>query len=166
MNESNIKQIQIEVIDILHFWLSEELKWGEVEIEYAEEIANTINRALSFGGNLENSIKAAMRSCIEDQGVDWYDFGMLAKHSELTPEVIYETYLAKYTLNIFRQNHGYKTGEYKKHWLLPVLSLQFQEDNWFLERALEEIKKEEKEVIIEEINNRLEYWYGILEGGK
>ena len=25
LNESNIKQVQIEVIDILHFWLSEEL---------------------------------------------------------------------------------------------------------------------------------------------
>lgn len=164
--ESNKKQIQIEVIDILHFWLSEELKWGEVSIEYAAEIANRINRAFSFGGNLGNAIKAAMRSCIEDQGVDWYDFGMLAKHSELTPEVIYETYIGKYTLNIFRQKHGYKTGEYKKHWLIPVMSLQFQEDNWFLEKAIEQIKEQGHSVSIERIENCLEYWYGIVEGGK
>ena len=35
---------------------------------------------------------------------------------ELTPEALFREYVSKNVLNHFRQDRGYKTGEYKKTW--------------------------------------------------
>lgn len=162
-NESNKKQIQIEVIDILHFFLSWELvERGTEEIDY---IADSLEYK-AIHTDLNKTVESLMICCIMDSYPAWVILGAMKNHVGLSSSEVYETYIGKYTLNIFRQAHGYKTGEYKKHWLLPAISIEFQEDNWYLERAIDEIKDAGHTVTVEEITNRLEYWYGILEGGK
>jgi dimeric dUTPase (all-alpha-NTP-PPase superfamily) len=165
LTEENKKQIQIEVIDILHFWLSWQLTYG-LDYNNPETIAHKLNKGSTFLGNLEFAVNSLLGCCVCEDGGDWYNLGNLITKAELTSEQVYETYLSKYTLNIFRQDHGYKTGDYAKHWLYPALSLQFQEDNWFLEKAIQQIKDQGHEVSIERIRNCLEYWYSNLEGGK
>jgi hypothetical protein len=161
--ESNKKQIQIEVIDILHFWLSWELVQHE-EVGTAV-IADYLNPKGHIG-SVEVAVYDMMQACVFSDDPSWIDLGHLIKAAGLDASTVYEIYLGKYTLNKFRQRHGYKTGEYHKHWLLPAISIEFQEDNWYLEKAIDEIKAVGHSVTIEEIDNRLEYWYGILEGGK
>lgn len=165
LTEENKKQIQIEVIDILHFMFSWELSFAEFS-ESAETIADKLSAGSSIVEDIENSVPCVMQDCVAGDTVDWRSVGWLVNSAKLTAEQVYETYLSKYTLNIFRQDHGYKTGEYAKHWLYPALSLQFQEDNWFLEKAIQQIKYQGHEVSIERIRNCLEYWYSNLEGGK
>lgn len=164
----NKSQIQIEVIDILHFWLSWELavSLNDVESPDVKDITSFLNDDGRWKPSLNGCVYDMMKACIQSDWPTWVDMGRLINVVGLDAATVYETYLGKYTLNIFRQRHGYKTGEYKKHWLLPVISVQFQEDNWYLEKAIAEIKEVGHTVSIEEIDNRLEYWYGILEGGK
>lgn len=163
--EGNKKQIQIEVIDILHFWLSWELS-SELD-QQPEELASYINHTGKFGtASLNLCVQDMLENCVCREYPTWVDMGSLIRAVGLSPSQVYEIYLGKYTLNIFRQKHGYKDGTYKKHWLLPAISIEFQEDNWYLEKALADIKEAGHTVSIEEIDNRLEYWYGILEGGK
>lgn len=164
--ESNKKQIQIEVIDILHFWLSWELTTDNPQTPDDIVYYLGLYTRHKEQPDIDRIVADLLYVCIADKYLSWVYFGYLVGAVGLTPEQVYETYLGKYTLNIFRQKHGYKTGEYKKHWLIPVMSLQFQEDNWFLEKAIEQIKEQGHSVSIERIENCLEYWYGIVEGGK
>lgn len=169
ITEDNKKQIQIEVIDILHFGLSKFMVDEETTSLNIETMSRQFNLGYEDGREdaLEEVVKDIREYCANwNSFFSWTAFGELVYLVDLSPSQVYETYIGKYTLNIFRQKHGYKTGEYKKHWLLPVFSIEFQEDNWYLEKAIAEIKEAGHTVSIEEIDNRLEYWYGILEGGK
>lgn len=174
LTEQNKKQVQVEVIDILHFYLSKEL------VDFIKDTEDAIAGELTGGFNLipqlewddGKALVETIKSLREyasqehDWPLRWTEFGAVMFIVGLSPAQVYEIYLGKYTLNIFRQKHGYKDGTYKKHWLLPAISIEFQEDNWYLEKALADIKEAGHTVSIEEIDNRLEYWYGILEGGK
>jgi hypothetical protein len=43
-------------------------------------------------------------------------FVHLMQELELTWDLMYTTYINKNVLNIFRQDHGYKEGTYRKDW--------------------------------------------------
>ena len=134
-----LEQVQIELIDILHFYLSSAL--------------------VTFGGGQDQAVASLVSSSfasdlIEFDGVEYLlpDNGLLelldllaglagAKrlelvvlehcfvHCGLTWDEVFKIYVSKNILNIFRQKNGYKDGSYQKIW-------DGEEDNMYLARLM------------------------------
>lgn len=135
----NITAAQMEVIDILHFALSAEM-WVAPKEATIDDIADVMIQSYMNGKKpvkLDNiELKVADEPAIElfklVSGlavVGRIEIGLiflLAAKLGLTPAQVTQLYQMKATLNLFRQNNGYKQGTYIKHWG-PSL-----EDNAFL----------------------------------
>ena len=136
--EPDVGQLQIELIDILHFYLSDALlsNGGDLELTLADIMSEIGESELVFDRvsfdfksmdvlrllELLAGLAVVRRRC----------FGVLSelmKRCGLTWEQAYIQYLSKNILNIFRQKNGYKEGVYIKVW-------DGLEDNVWLERAI------------------------------
>lgn len=120
-------QLQIELVDIWHFFVSEVLKFAHGNVEHAtvllrdelsspsgyvefdgsryvldhfDEVARyELLIGLSVSRRFSTELFATLMA---DAGMDWAD--------------LYRQYVGKNTLNIFRQQYGYKLGTYHKIW--------------------------------------------------
>lgn len=156
LHEGNRKQVQLEVIDILHFVLSEFA--GE------HEGVKVVTRWFNQGNELTPSnwnevVHWMMEECVTD-GVDKAEvWSAMAILSGLTTEQVIETYTQKFVLNKFRQDHGYKDGSYVKEWkgwyfYNHCESLQTLEDNEVLEyivRRLDPDKRSDEDVLYKQL---------------
>lgn len=130
-------QLQMELVDIWHFYLSQFLKHtqakeDEAALSIEQHYNEYVNKPISFDnkdydlnsmGFLEKldlliGLSAAKRlhvplllNLVENSGMNW--------------EELFSQYVKKNILNIFRQKNGYKEGRYHKEWF-------DQEDNLFL----------------------------------
>lgn len=164
LTEANKKQVQLEVIDILHFVISSMSEKGFRYIFLLE-----INEPHFAAFNLAESLKALLKiagNYISSASEYAWIFRNLAHSVELTEQEILETYTQKYVLNKFRQDHGYKDGSYVKEWDIAVENPQgvFEgwtyEDNEVLTRLVTGLQMESKDTTDEiELYNRLELAY-------
>ena len=113
-SKPDMAQVQLEVVDAWHFFISECIVAGvtlpaetlgkEWDIRPiwtdATRKATLVKIARGYEGLLVNSNS-------------WSD---LLRAVELTPQDLYTMYVQKNILNHFRQDNGYKTGEYIKIW--------------------------------------------------
>jgi dimeric dUTPase (all-alpha-NTP-PPase superfamily) len=109
--EDDIENIKVEVVDIFHFLMS---KWltkypKSTVIKYFNE---------AFAGNI-------IGYCIIDSTLNFNKsstkttlscFASMVKASGMDLPELYKRYIIKNCLNKFRQDHGYKSGTYKKDW--------------------------------------------------
>ena len=127
--EKDLPQLQMELIDIRHFVLSEILlrNSGNVDVSlaaltkllYSAKTQKTIDfdgqqysiRELDLLAKLELLIALSVvrrielglfQSIMSDCKIGWID--------------LYRQYVGKNVLNMFRQDHGYKDGSYQKIW--------------------------------------------------
>jgi hypothetical protein len=152
LTEANRKQVQLEVIDILHFGLSILIEQDGV-----------YTTATGWHGK---DPEYYIRNMIQDADVghfSLFSWEAMATWSGLTTEEVMEIYIGKYALNQFRMNHGYSDGTYIKLWLIPDLSIKYQEDNWYLERAIKLIKIAGEQVTVERINTHLNCYYSTVQ---
>jgi len=127
----NPDQLRLEIVDIWHFVLSAILvnargdckvaaDWLEKRIaaldaksarkvwvferEYRLEGMSLMDKLeLLIGISAFRKIRIPLIDAIlDDCGMSWAD--------------LYRQYIGKNVLNLFRQDHGYKTGAYRKHW--------------------------------------------------
>lgn len=162
LTEQNRKQVQLEVIDILHFVLSIAGKGGIDPIVVTNWINNS-NNWYSNGWN--EDINWMMQNAITESPDIFEAWHLLAVASGLTTEQVIETYTQKFVLNKFRQDHGYKDGSYVKEWkfehyigddLLPY----FQEDNEVLADIVGMLQEEGQDTTDEHLlYKRLELLY-------
>lgn len=123
LTEANKKQVQLEVIDILHFVLSLDVQEGANIIN----MADWINSPVPEGRNPE--VTNDWLRCDAANGVVTLRIWAELAHSVgLTEQEILETYIQKYVLNKFRQDHGYKDGSYVKVWKVNEPGLHDSED--------------------------------------
>ena len=145
---TNWDNVRIEIVDIWHFILSlllEEYthKSGKNFNMIANEVIsisvfkdfckeeNHPNESDIYG--ILNDIELIIHKCsgfrfnLEELLSTYFT---LAIKCGLNLEILYKTYIGKNVLNIFRQNHGYKEGSYKKVW-------NGKEDNEILSHILE-----------------------------
>jgi|ERR1700752_2623579 len=114
VTEANKPQIKLEVIDILHFLIS-----GMIELSHsAEVVAEIFNAASVTERHTLDSVVSRLRYMACDGYYPAVTWAWLAQLLGMTEQEILETYTQKYVLNKFRQDHGYKTGEYVKEWKL------------------------------------------------
>jgi len=141
----DLAQLQMEVVDIWHFVMSEWLlrRNADIDLTLSELIdadrnstgSETLlldNREWSLAGlellekfELLIAVSAIRRielglfvSIMRDCGLNW--------------ETLYQQYVGKNILNLFRQDHGYKDGTYSKLW-------QGREDNEHLVEIMQEL---------------------------
>ncbi len=162
----NQYQAHLELVDIFFFTISLLIEKGfskkdltnicELSIE-AEEFSFKLKKDvcmyvedLAFSYLAKDNIEIIL-----------YHFFNLTAKLNLSFDKLYEMYIAKNVLNIFRQDKGYKEGTYIKQWPSPLISNSTIEDNVYLEMFLSE--PETQKVLIEAPENFFDHLYNKLE---
>lgn len=128
----DLPQVHLELVDIWHFILSFAIENYSSPADY---IANSIvvtSEKLEFltGTDVRINFETLIASAAVGE-VAFSVFVALMKQTGLTWDRLYQIYLAKNVLNMFRQDHGYKEGTYTKNWY-------GKEDNVVLERIMKD----------------------------
>ena len=122
----DMAQLRIELIDIWHFVLSEYLlradgdKAAAVKMITAEWV---LDAALDFDGTRYDLDALDIRQQLEllaalaaVRRLHLPLVSRLFTACDLPPAALFRDYVSKNVLNHFRQDRGYKSGEYKKFW--------------------------------------------------
>ena len=113
----DMPQVHLELVDIWHFILSYAIEHFESPADY---IANSIvvtNDKLEFLTGLD--VRMNFEKLIAGAAMGEITFSVfvaLMHQTGLSWDKLYEIYVAKNVLNMFRQDHGYKQGIYIKNW--------------------------------------------------
>ena len=113
--EPDWPQIEMELVDILHFLLSAAIQNGVG----AGELLVFSGQPVGKSYIVEDCAKALMYECTKQHtrsSSAWAEFVRLTTACNFTLEHIFNKYQLKYTLNRFRIANGSVTGEYKKVW--------------------------------------------------
>jgi dimeric dUTPase (all-alpha-NTP-PPase superfamily) len=132
----DLPQLQMELVDIWHFYLSHYLqvhKGDEAKalVDLQKDLAAISNEVkfdekvykINILDTLQKLDLLTGLACAKRMSVSV--FFALCTDVQLTVAYIYEQYVQKNTLNIFRQAKGYKQGTYHKEWF-------GEEDNVYL----------------------------------
>jgi hypothetical protein len=155
LQNKDLPQMQLEVVDILHFYLSETARlhlendeavlheeWLNDEKVIRFDDKNYLIKRLSLLEKIELIIGLAV-----SRRMSWALFRAIQEDVELDFAALHHQYAAKNVLNLLRQRHGDKKGEYIKVW-------EGEEDNVHLSRQMEVWAEDET----------MDVLYGRLEG--
>ena len=125
----DLAQLQMELIDIWHFFLSEILLRNDGDqrqsAQFLLELIRNSNsqRKILFDGKEVDLLTCDLIRKLElliatsiSQRIEVKLFNLIMNDCELSWNELYAQYVGKNVLNIFRQDHGYKHGTYKKIW--------------------------------------------------
>lgn len=107
-------QVVLEVVDIWHFGLSELIRADEVNKALAKRLQESLAEPTRM--DFRHAVEELARSSLSSRGFDIDAFAGVMRALPLTFDELYETYVAKNVLNVFRQANGYGSGEYRKVW--------------------------------------------------
>lgn len=131
--QPDLAQVKLEVIDIVHFSLSIKLQSAQSSSnslsDIAEQVADDFAHPCSTG-EIKTSIELLAVETLKDHDAHFDIIAGLMQHLGMDLDELYERYVGKNVLNIFRQDNGYKTGDYIKMW-------DGREDNECLEDILD-----------------------------
>lgn len=113
--ESDDMQVKLEVVDIVHFALSIRLEQESDNSKTAEAIALEFDSPSSTD-DIRTTIELLARETLIDQGAHFSIIAGVMDHLDMPFDELYEIYVGKNVLNMFRQDNGYKDGTYKKIW--------------------------------------------------
>jgi len=136
--KDDIENAKVEIIDIWHFIMS--LLMSKMSKEEAAKLI--YHESIIKRWYIEDKTELDLAELFLSQTVYHKDklldhlvhrFFYLAAKLDIDLDTLYEKYIIKNVLNIFRQDHGYKDDTYKKH-------LNGEEDNVIMYRLAEELK--------------------------
>lgn len=113
--QPDLEQVHLELIDIFHFGLSARLVTGEAVADIADSIEQELTQARTEATFAE-TIETMVANTLATKSFDVKTFAGLMAQTELSFDALFQNYVGKNVLNFFRQDHGYKTGEYIKIW--------------------------------------------------
>lgn len=125
--EKDLAQVQMELVDIWHFALS------DIIISYQgdkQKASDSIERELLSSPDtitFDNQVfRFQQQSLVENlelmaglcvaKRFSVPLFITIAEQAGMSSEMLFEQYVGKNILNFFRQDHGYKDGSYQKIW--------------------------------------------------
>jgi dimeric dUTPase (all-alpha-NTP-PPase superfamily) len=132
--EADMEQVRLEVIDIWHFGLSALFVDDKDVEQIAGEVAAELEGHEPRGLGVRESTEALALHALQTRGFSPSRFWDLMLASGLDFDDLYTAYVGKNVLNFFRQDNGYKTGEYTKTWA-------GREDNEHLVELVESLDK-------------------------
>ena len=128
----DIDQVKLELVDIWHFALSELMRERAIDPAVAEQLATvSVDKATDPEG-FRLAIETLAAACLSTRSIDLPAFCAAMAALPMDYAELYALYIGKNMLNRFRQNNGYKSGEYRKLW-------QGREDNEHLIELLDEL---------------------------
>ena len=129
---ADIDQVKLELVDIWHFALSELMRERAIDPAVAEQLATvSVDKATDPEG-FRLAIETLAAACLSTRSIDLSAFCAAMAALPMDYAELYALYIGKNMLNRFRQNNGYKSGEYRKLW-------QGREDNEHLIELLDEL---------------------------
>ncbi len=111
----DIMQVKLEVVDIVHFALSIRLEQGLTLEQTAALIADDFAQPRATD-DIRSTIELLARETLIDKGAHFSVICGVMQHLEMAFDELYEIYVGKNVLNMFRQDNGYKDGSYIKEW--------------------------------------------------
>jgi len=162
----NYENIKIEIVDIWHFVMSETLRIYKIKnLGSIKDIAITITNLTEFEEFqnkkhktildihqqmtvVENMIQTLF--CNNNINELLKSFLIMSSKLNLKLPELYSLYIGKNILNQFRQDYGYKTGNYIKEW-------NGKEDNIVMQNIL----KEYNNITPDKLYNKLEKLYPV-----
>jgi len=114
--ESDLPQVQLEIIDIWHFGLSALFRDGKSAEHIAAEIETEVAGFTAQGLGVREATEALALHSLQTKGFSPAHFWELMLAAGLNFDTLYSAYVGKNVLNFFRQDNGYKTGSYVKNW--------------------------------------------------
>jgi hypothetical protein len=125
--QKDLPQLQMELVDIWHFALSDIIIGFSGDIQksantIAEQLASN-RRQVTFDGkeyvfteqDILDNLELMAGLCAAKR-FDVPLFLKIVEQAEMDSNELYRQYVGKNVLNFFRQDHGYKDGTYHKIW--------------------------------------------------
>lgn len=115
--EPDWPQIEMELVDILHFLLSAAIV--DSSSLDPEDLLHFVERPVNHHKPLVDYAKGLMHFCTQQAAHSvpaWREFVGLVRACDFTLDHIFNKYQLKYTLNRFRIANGSVTGGYRKVW--------------------------------------------------
>ncbi len=149
--DKDLSQLQLELIDIWHFILSELLLRNDndeaiAQAQLLEQIrVDATRREIVFdartyelhGLDLLNKLELLIGLSVSRR-IELSLFAAIMEDCELTWTELYRQYVGKNVLNMFRQDKGYKEGSYLKSW-------HGREDNEYLVEIVQSLDPDAKD---------------------
>ena len=126
--QPDLDQVQLELVDIFHFAMSDYLLQSDDNSAVASRILQEMGNPGSIT-DIRQAIESMAQSTIANRSMHFSTFGNIMQLIEMDFDQLYRMYVGKNVLNFFRQDHGYKEGSYIKVW-------QGREDNEHLAELL------------------------------
>lgn len=126
--ELDLDQVRLELVDIWHFGLSDLLRAGVSEAEIAGQFAQ-LTPSPGSPDDFRDAVESFALATGQAQRFDLAAFLVVLRCLPMSLTETFELYVGKNVLNHFRQDHGYKSGDYRKLW-------NGREDNVHLMEAL------------------------------
>lgn len=124
-------QVKLEVVDIMHFALSIRLQKNQPLDDTAQLIVSDFDNVMQ-AEDIRKSIECLALLTLTDQGAHFTFIAGIMKHLDMSFDELYEIYVGKNVLNMFRQDNGYKEGRYNKVW-------NGREDNEYLADIMKQL---------------------------
>uniref|UniRef100_A0A1I7YIG5 N-acetyltransferase domain-containing protein n=1 Tax=Steinernema glaseri TaxID=37863 RepID=A0A1I7YIG5_9BILA len=119
-SERNLPQLQLELIDILHFGLCDVLRAkDDLREQEAATALNQLQHAPAIASDsaiIMSALERFTSRVLETRQFDFSGFAQLASLCGLTLDTLYHSYAGKNALNRLRQLRGYQHGHYHKQW--------------------------------------------------
>ena len=129
--EPDTMQVKLEVVDIVHFALSIRLEQNRPLNETAQAIVTDFENSMQ-AEDIRKSIECLALLTLTDQGAHFNFIAGIMKYLDMPFDELYEIYVGKNVLNMFRQDNGYKEGTYNKMW-------NGREDNEYLADIMDQL---------------------------
>jgi dimeric dUTPase (all-alpha-NTP-PPase superfamily) len=113
--QPDLEQVQLELVDIMHFAMSDYLLQDSDNAAVAARIEAELSDPRQ-AEDIRAAIEVMAQTTITQQSMHFSDFANIMALIEMDFEQLYRTYVGKNVLNFFRQDHGYKDGSYIKVW--------------------------------------------------
>jgi dimeric dUTPase (all-alpha-NTP-PPase superfamily) len=128
----DLPQAILEIVDIWHFGLSLRLGTGSDVRACAEQIVSEWQEEVDGAGDFLQEVERLAVMSLSEKRFAVASVRTLLRLCECDFNDLYRSYVAKNVLNMFRQDHGYKTGGYIKIW-------HGREDNEVLAGLIDEL---------------------------
>lgn len=112
----DLAQVKLEIVDIWHFGLSDLLRAQALSDDCAQLLASLDLAADPDAAVFRASVETLAQVSLTERAFAIEPFAAVMASLPLSFAELFELYVGKNVLNNFRQNHGYKTGEYLKVW--------------------------------------------------
>ncbi len=129
--QPDMMQVKLEVVDIVHFALSIRLEQNQSLDDTAKLIADDFANPMQ-AEDVRKTIECLALVTLTDQGAHFSFIAGIMRYLDMSFDELYEIYVGKNVLNMFRQDNGYKEGTYNKVW-------NGREDNEYLADIIENL---------------------------